>query len=259
MLVVALAATVAYVGSRLLAPHLPGDPAPRGAIFLRASGDASEGDVDIVAVAPDGQERVVRRLDSSTLESGVFATYGSVSQDGWVAVGSSLGLAPRGVGAQQWALVDLARPDRGPTFVPYQPVIGGAWGPNGLFATTRPESGPLGSIQVVDAATGSIISRLNLHLPGGGPDLIWAADGSGLVHVSELSGSEEYVIARLDGGPATGSIPRLAPRLGAQWLAPGGATLAVCTAGDCSARMDGFVSIDRGRWNGHAVVRRPDR
>lgn len=235
LLIAALLASAALVGSRLLTSvETEGS---YEAIFLRYA-DESERDLDIVAVASGGQERLV---PSVTEEGRTFRPNGSVSQDGWIAVYVDRLDSPRGfrgAGAGEWALADLANPDRSPRFVRYQPVIGGAWGPGGLFATTIPDSLQGFSIQVVDAGTGSTTLMPNMPLPGGGPDLIWAANGSGLL----VTSGDGYGIAPLDGGAVVPRVPALAPRPGARWIAPGGSTLFVCAAGSCSARPDGFVS-----------------
>ncbi len=235
LLILAFAASAALIGGGLRTGLT--DTGSYEAIFLRDSGEAPGRDVDIVAVTPAGGERLVRRLDSSILASGGFATFGSVSQDGWVGVEASLGPSSVKQMREQWMLMDLTRPDRQPRFVPFQPVIGGAWGPNGLFATTR-EQGPLGSIKVVDGADGSAVSSLDLSLPGSGPSLMWAADGSGLVVATDGG----HAIAPLDGGPIVPGVPQLAPHMGARWLAPGGSTVYVCGGGDCTASEDGLVS-----------------
>lgn len=245
LLVLALATSAAFVGGRLLS-SLDGD-GTYDAIFLRSTNEAPGGDIDIVAITSDGRERVVRRMDASMLESsGAFATYGSVSQDGWLAVFVGFGDWPRTrmQSTGRWALVDLTRPEREPVVIRYQPVIGGAWGPDGLFATTVPDSLQGFSIQVVDAETGKATMMPNLSLPGSGPDLIWAADGSGLVVTTD----DGYAIAPRDGGPEIPGVPPLAPRTGARWLAPGGSTLYECVGEGCSAVEDGFVSTVAEDW-----------
>ena len=195
------------------------------AIFLRSSVDAPDAGVDIIAVRPDGKERLVRHLDSADLpDNKTYETYGSVSQDGWVAVGTHLGVQRR----YSWALMDLNDTAKAPRLVPYQPVIGGAWGPAGLFATTEPASVMSFRMNVVDAGTGLKKSLGPLDLPGGGPDIIWAADGSGLVIRLNVSGRDAYAIARRNGGPKLPGVPRLAPGLGSRWLAQGGTFLVVC-------------------------------
>ena len=235
-LIVALVAllALALVGSALLVGSFLAKPPmlPRSgydAIFLRAASDAPGADVDIFAVRPDGAERLVKRLTASLLSDGRdFSIYGSVSQDGWIAVATQVGSTR---GSDAWALIDLADPTRVPRLVPYQPVIGGAWGPRGLFATE--DLGSLGTIEVVDAATGTKRTLPGLHLPGGGPDIIWAADGSGLLVVgpNDTADLRDYAIVQIDGSRAIAGVPALAPRLQSRWVAPGGLTLDACETG----------------------------
>jgi hypothetical protein len=218
---------LAMVGALLLLA-IGRQPAPLvgpgyAAIVLRPNADAPDADIDVIAVQPDGQERVVRRLSAALLpDDRVLETFGSVSQDGWVAVGTHVGPDD----SPAWALVDLIDPARTPRLVPYQPVIGGAWGPNGLFATTEPGVTDGFRITVVEAGTGVTTSLGPLNLPGGGPDIIWAADGSGVVvRVDEGSDQNTFAIARVDGGSSEPGVPRLAPRLMNRYIAPGGTAL----------------------------------
>ena len=137
------------------------------------------------------------------------------------------------------------RPDPAPRLVPYAPVIGGAWGPRGLFATEHviPPS-QVGTIDVVDAATGETHTFPGLDLPGMGPDLIWAADGSGLLVVgpNDTADLRDYAIVQIDGSPQVAGVPALAPRLQERWVAPGGLTMDFCTTG-CLTLPDGTASI----------------
>ena len=237
LLLLALVGGALVVGSFLLKPPT----VPRSgydAVFLRVASDAPGADVDIVAVRPDGEERLVKRLTASMLPDGrvfhiVSGNYGLVSQDGWIAVSTQIGAAD---GSDAWALIDLTDPNRVLRLVPYEPVIGGAWGPHGLFATH--DFGSLNAIQVVDASTGTR-RVLGIHLPGGGPDLIWAADGSGILEVGPYG---DYDIVHIDGSPATPGVPALAPRMSSRWVAPGGLTLDMCDTG-CDTLPDGTVSI----------------
>ena len=79
-------------------------------------------------------------------------------------------------------LVDLRDPARRPQFVQYTQVIGGSWSGTGWFATVTPGTHSGFSIDIVDANAGTTGTLGGaIRLPGGGPDLIWAADGSGLL------------------------------------------------------------------------------
>jgi hypothetical protein len=236
-LLIALFGALLLTGGRPT-PSPVRDPWTFHPIFLRAATEEGAATVDVIAVGPNGQERVIRRLEASSLTPGrSLSTYGSVSPEGWLAVSTHSG---RGRGGYAWALIDLADPAREPRIVPYQPVIGGAWGPGGLFATNVASSG--WSIMVVDADTGETTTLAALDLPGGGPDLIWAADGSGLV-VRQGGG---HAIAPIDGRAPVSGVPELAPRLQRRWLAPGGSTVGPCGDGgsSCPPGAEGVRTAD---------------
>lgn len=205
------------------------------AIFMRAtSGQLVEGaytiapEIDIVAMRNDGQERLVRHLSSSMLPAGrSFRLGGSVSEDGWLAVATYVGQPDNDFA---YALIDLRHPERELQLEPS--VLGAGWGPGGLFATAI---SCCWRVEIVDAETGSRSTRINaVSLPGGGPDIIWAADGSGLL-VNWPNGRARFGIAPLAGGSPVSVIPPLVwPRLESRWVAAGGAELWQCRSGTYS-------------------------
>jgi hypothetical protein len=171
--------------------------------------------IEVVAVRPDRPERVIRRLNGES-----YTTYGSVSQGGWLAWdATSRGKAS--ASDSSWGLINLGDPRGDPRFVDYVPALGGAWGPRGLFATTSPGIHTCCSVQTVDASNGTTTDLGNLGLPGSGPDIIWADDGSGIV-VGHGDGG--FGIAGLNGVTVPG-LPLMAPAMGERWLAPGGRTV----------------------------------
>ena len=88
LLLLALAATALLAGSHLLKPS-PVARSAYDAILLRPVSDAPGADLDVIAVRPDGRERLVRHLTASMLPDGrTFLTGGSTSPDGWLAVGT---------------------------------------------------------------------------------------------------------------------------------------------------------------------------
>ena len=218
------------------APAVIADPTsavPTGyvALFLRPGPDAAAGDIDIVASRPDGRERTVRHLLASTLGKGRFEAFGAVSQDGWLSVEVAGARWPSG---NAWALIDLTAPSQDLRFVPFQPLIGGAWSPNGIFATLQDWNAK--TMVVVDARTDTS-HTLPLAAVGGGPDFFWAADGSGLVG-NEGSG---LGIQPIDGTAFLPGVPALAPTMGGRWLPSPGAQIQSCSQG-----VDGIVTVDRG-------------
>ena len=92
LLLLALAGSALLVGSFLLKPP-PILRSGYDAIFLRAVSDAPGADVDMVAVRPDGEERLVTRLTAAMLPAG------------------SRG-APQRVGVPWWNAIRQASPSR---------------------------------------------------------------------------------------------------------------------------------------------------
>ena len=219
------------VPSNAPSPSAPATPAPTSgdatdgvadqSILLRPSTDGL-GAMDIVAVNAAGQERVVRRLGAELVEGGgAYQPYGAVGRDGWLSVDVSDGVS---VLPGTWMLVDLRDPARRPQFVQYTQVIGGSWSGNGWFATVTPGTHSGFSIDIVDANAGTTGTLGGaIRLPGGGPDLIWAADGSGLL-ANEPRDSDQvkFGIQPRDGSGFRPDVPALADRRGSRWVTQGG-------------------------------------
>ena len=181
LLLVTLAAVAIGVGGSLL--RAPSTSVPRSGydgLIVRPVSDAPLADLEVIVVQADGAERVVRRLTSSDLPDAWSFTGGAkASDDGWIAMLTSGPPDPQGQGAyplSAYALFDLADPARPPLMVPTTHT--GAWGRDHQFATTVSN---IEVIEVVDAETGARTKVGGLSLPGGGPDIVWAADGSGIV------------------------------------------------------------------------------
>jgi hypothetical protein len=195
LLLGALAASI-WVGSQLLndTRRLMGDlatpqPSPVSAweaIYLRADPDDSNF-IDILAVRPNGEERLVRRI-GTTIPGSTFplSTYGEASENGWLAISTtSSGYLP----VAAFYILNLSDPSQQPLTVPYPPVINGRWSPNGLFAASSAKehtSTDWMSIDVVDPRTGSTVALGRIGLFGGGPSIVWARDGSGILDGSRL-------------------------------------------------------------------------
>ena len=245
LLLLAMAAMALLAGSYLLKPN-PVLRSGYDAIFLRAISDAPGADLDVIAVRPDGRERLVRHLTASMLPDGrTFLTGGSTSQDGWLAVGTSTVPGSDVNAVFAWALVDFADPARPPRLAPS--ILGGAFGSHGRFASVA--SGAW-TIQVVDADSGATTSLADLSLPGGGPDIIWTADGSGLLVARGGDGDHvSYATKPIDGRPETPTVPALAFSRGSRYVAAGGASLVFCgSATSCTEppRPGGTVWVWRG-------------
>ena len=219
LLLVALAAAAIGVGSSLLRAPSLSVPGYDG-LVVRPVSDATLADLDVIAVQADGRERVVRRLTTSDLPDGwVFTGGGKASRDGWIAMSASGKADPTAPGRPQfaYALFDLADPARPARMVPTTHT--GAWGSDHQFATTVSN---IDVIEVVDAETGARTKVGGVSLPGGGPDIVWAADGSGIVW-RRFEG-REYAIRPIAGGPPT-PIAALDFSRGPRYLAAGGYVL----------------------------------
>lgn len=195
------------------------------AIFLRPTDDAAGG-LDVIAVRRDGKERRIRHLDAGLTDPGSGGPFGYVERDGWLAVDVSID-SRQGT----FALIDLNDPTVTPRLVSYTPVVGGAWSGSGWFATITPRTDSGFSIDVVDARSGTTRTLGPTSLPGGGPSIFWAADGSGIV----TTAGGRIGVEPKDGGPIETGVGALTDALGARWMGPGGATVSICNPPDCPA------------------------
>jgi hypothetical protein len=205
-LVAAALVTAALVGSGWHLPNLltlgptPAHSAWAG-VYLRVD-PTDTSLIDVVVARPDGHERLLRRLDA-TISASEFplTTYGAVSEHGWLAVSTtSSGQLP----IATYAIYDLADPARDPQFVPYPPVIGGRWSSNDLFAASSAKGlSPTSwmSIDVFNPRTGTTIGLGKIQLFGGGPSIVWAADGSGIL--------DGRLLQPVGGGPNVALDPAL--------------------------------------------------
>lgn len=234
-------------------PLTPGDGT--AAILLRLAPEPW-GSVEVVALRSSGGEQVLRTLTPADLtDGGWFSPLGAVSEHGALAVQ---------VGRNRFALLSLTDVDRPFVTMPYQPVIGGRWSPTDLFATVSTTAG-FWMMQAVDL-DGAVREFGPIGLPGGGPEIIWAADGSGLLTPTEEGRSpsgipyRRYAIARVDGAPTLPGVPELSFGSGRRYVAAGGRTLDVCVS-DCGQRLTPSVWVsepnDDGGFGGGEVAPDP--
>jgi hypothetical protein len=191
-----------------------------------------DGGLEVVLADADGHERVLRHLTPEGLglePSYVLDGAGTVSQRGWLEIfayvshpADSNGITRSGVSV----LVDLADTAKASIIVPGNGFTGGRWGPDGqyaLYCGYPPDCGqvPLGepnigsahAARVLDPEKGAsseiIVTHVQLH--GGGPEIVWAADGSGF-----LTRSPSWGVNPLDSGPYVKGVPKVLSR----WWAP---------------------------------------
>ena len=215
----------------------PLTPDATTAILLRSAPEPW-GSVEVVALRSTGDEQVLRTLTPADLaDGGWFSPFGHVSEHGALAVH---------VERNRFALLSLTDVDRPMAVIPYRPVVGGRWSPTDVFATISTAPGTW-AMQAVDL-DGTVREFGPVILPGGGPDIIWAADGSGLLTPIEQGQSPSgvpfarYAIARVDDTPALPGVPELSFSAGSRYVAVGGRTLDLCL-GDCGQRSTPSVWV----------------
>jgi len=210
-------------------------------IFVRRD-DGAEPGVSIFAVRPDGDEVLVLRVPDSIVPGrGRLSEWGSVSGSGWLALGVEVNGGP-------WPMVLIDLGDEKATpWVINEANLGGTgprWGPTGLVAATAGSG--WSELVIADPATRSTrtVSMQGHGLVGGGPSILWAADGSGIVGQTE-SGS--YDILPIDGGdPRPGIAEVFDPRGG---FGNGLAELRICEPfTNCPGGADGRIErVEPGR------------
>ncbi|MEO7664664.1 MAG: hypothetical protein ABIV26_06015 [Candidatus Limnocylindrales bacterium] len=143
--------------------------------------------IDVVLVRPSGESRLLRRIPTA-LDGAEYPLeqYGAVAPDGSLAIGTtSSGQLP----VAAYGLFDLAHASRDPLVVPVPPVISGQFSRDGLFALSSARThSPTGwmEIDVVDPRTGATTALGKVGLFGGGPSIVWASDGSGILDSGRL-------------------------------------------------------------------------
>lgn len=237
-LAAALLVPAAYIGANSIQPPGPDllhqvRPFNYVSIFVRRN-DGPEPGISIFAVRPDGDEVLVRKLpDSLVAGHGTWSVGGTVSRSGWLA----MGLENTG-GSWPMVLVDL-RDERVEPWVINDADLGGIgprWGPTGLVAADAGGNG--GRVVIVDPETHSTrIMSMRGGLVGGGPSIVWSADGSGIVG---STGSGGYDTVPLDGSDPRAGVGDVFDPGGA--YGPGLAELRTCSADvQCPGGDDGRI------------------
>jgi hypothetical protein len=180
------------------APTLAANAPTYEAIYLRQSTDVAGTFVDVFVVRPDGGERLLRRL-RNTIAGIQFlpGPYGQVSEQGWLAVSAGSDVRDPAAPYGQYAIFDLRDPTRDALLVPANGAVGGRWSIDGLFAVPHPSDHSM--TRIVDPRTGSITELGNVGLFGGGPSIVWASDGSGILDGGNILDGGK--IKPADGGP----------------------------------------------------------
>ena len=200
------------------------------AVVVRRTTDG-EG-VSIYSVRADGAERLLREVQDSILPDGnSFQEWGLVSASGWIALAEQ---------ERPWnmVLVDLRDSDSEPWIVPDSTLggISASWGPQGYVAApvTEVAGGP---VVIVDPETQSEVGRTVGGMIGGGPTIIWNADGTGLVDRRDSGG---YGVQPIDGGTFRPGFPAIFSTRGE--FGDGGSGLRICAQGEnCPGGDDGRI------------------
>ena len=209
------------------------------AVLIRPSGDGGAEAyqwpaMDIVLADADGHEHVVRRITARDLahDAPAIQLGGTVSEDGWLFLWPSGRIAQPDIGAGfVTVLFDLKDPARPPMLIPSNGAMGPRFGPDGLVAipcgaAPRCDSPGSRQVRVMDLDQPDAPARLVNGVPflGGGPEMIWAADGSGFLARTKDPGVDWYTgvggrpdhdswgIKPLDGGPIQPGFPPIIHR-----------------------------------------------
>lgn len=184
-------------------------------VLFREFGEPGRG-VDVIAIEPDGSERLIRRLSATdsglagaSIVHGATVTigdYGAVSGDGWLAVPIEVG----GPGRLFYAFYDLGNVSDPAMIVPSSNGVSGVWGPTGLFAVVGGFNGSHSADHIIDPRARSV-SDIDLAAIGGGPTIFWAADGSGLLGTTSPGA---IGLIRIDAAASVPGIPAIADRVG---------------------------------------------
>jgi len=245
-LLLGLAATLvpaAYIGAGSIRPPVPDQsnriapstllPFKYVSMFLRRDAGPEPG-ISIFAVRPDGDELLVRKLPDSIVRGhGTLSEWGTVSESGWLA----LAVTNNG-GPWPMILVDLGDEHATPWVITEASTggIGPRWGPSGLVAADAGSNG--GQVVIADPKTHTTRTvSMRGGLVGGGPSIVWSADGSGIVG-STASGAFEVV--PIDGGAPRPGVAQVFDPRGA--YGPGLAELRICATGtNCPGGDDGRI------------------
>jgi len=243
LLAVAVAAA-ALVGAMLfLREELVPPGTGYNGVILRPISAEPGADLDVVFVARDGGERVIRRLAAADLpDRRTFYGSGLVSLGGWLAAATTLAPGDSSTPGWAFALIDLDDPGRMPGIV--RSDHGAAWGAGDRFATAV---GSLATVEITEAESGRASRLTGVSLPGGGPDIVWTTDGSGLLAHATGGGDGEagtrYVIRPIDGGRPSPVVPPLAFGRGARFVAAGGSELRNCAGDPECGQPTGTVAV----------------
>ena len=214
-------------------PPVPSAAQEAVSIFVRRIDDVVPG-LSVFAVGPDGAETLIRHIPDSVVPApGRLSEGGTVSEAGWLALGTeNLG--------QSWPLVliDL-RDEQAPAWVITDASTGGIgprWGPTGLIAADA--GGVGGRILIGDPATRSTtIISMHAGLIGGGPSIVWAGDGTGIVG---STGTDAVQVVPIDGGQPRPGVGDVYDPRGV--YGPGLAHMSICLADvQCATGSDGHI------------------
>lgn len=164
------------------APTLAGGAPAWEAIYVRTD-PIDSASIDVVAVRPDGEERLLRRIGTAIKGSDLLLspTSGRGSENGWLALGTT---SFRDSFHGAWVLFDLAHPSRESRIVPSDGELTARWSSDGLFAVAGNPC--CWKVEILDPRTGASTDLGKIGLFGGGPSIVWAQDGSGILDFGRM-------------------------------------------------------------------------
>lgn len=204
--------------------------------------DGPEPGISIIAVRANGDQSLIRTLNDATLTvGGRFSEWGTVSESGWIALA-----VEDADGSWPMILLDLRDPTSTPWVILAADIggVGPRWGPNGLIAALGAGGLGNGDLIIVDpeAHTTRSLPMQGRGLIGGGPSIVWAGDGSGIVGTRGRGVAHDIV--PLDGSDPIPGIGQVFDARGA--FGPGLATLRICDPGaNCPGEDDGRIDLTR--------------
>jgi hypothetical protein len=228
------------VGSPVAQATLAPAAGPWAALYLRENQCACS-KIDVVEVRADGTERLIRSIAATVpgAKAALWTTGARVSSTGWLHLyeeGSDTG------GTDESAIVDLTDPTAAPRLLTWSAPLGPRWSSNGLLAIPGFGPGAHGpvdlwsTVTILDPVTGRTTELGSLSLFGGGPSIVWAADGSGILDGGRLR--------PVDGGPDIDIAAGL--RFADRRVGAGSATIDICdpkTNGECTGAAGRVIRV----------------
>ena len=158
-----------------------------------------------------------------------------VSTAGWLSVNHPGPNPTTSMAGDSMVFLDLRNPSTPPRTIEGY-VDQRTWSPDGrlLFVMMATVDSPTGRGVVIDPATGSMLTLASVSPPGGGPDPVWAADGTGLLYMDRSN--RPTAVTPIDGSPLRPGVPALWFRY-SRYIAEGGSWIAQGACQPCGPQV----------------------